>query len=542
MNKIIKCGNNNIFNLLIRFFIFCCLVIYLTYLSGNNIVYYFSNYIQSNNYSVVATVLFLNFSLLMVLFLLVKINFFFSFLFSFFLVANYISRKTSGTILNSDVISLMMSEFDRAGDYFNSYFSSELLVPIFWFFLASVVLKKISDNNYILFEYISRKKLSFLSVLFFSSLAASYVLEARTHGSFNLYIDPFRTISKTVYLASNSIKYSKRMDLLVDPERISQANHILLIIDESISYSHLSINGYEKDTTPYLASIKNKYSNMGKSLSSFNCSAASNFVFTADVSPTDIPDLRGKYTLTKPGIFSFAKKANYKTAYISAQRAENQFQNYMSKFDLEQIDMFHSNNTNGNLNDFALIDVLSKFIDENEKTFTIIVKSGAHFPWSSNKYEGKLFEPVLPDGNAISVARKLESINSYDNIINWNTDRFFESLIKKISDLNIFIIYTSDHGQNIFNDEKVPATHCTFTGVVPPEQAFVPILVFGSDKIKINSDYGFYSHFNISPTIKYVMGFGVDINDTFFSDSPNKYDYFFIGNMFSTVQKVKVNK
>ncbi len=527
-------------SLLFSFLAFCFFVIFLTVLSGNNFIDIFYNYFEKSNYLFLTVSFFYNFILLCVLFFLVRHIYFFSFLFSFFVFSNYLSYKTFGSILTFDVVSISLSEIGRANDFFDSYFSFELFFPLLGFLVASFFLKKIADLNIGYFK-ISNKLTIFISIcLLFLSLCSGYFFEARTKGSFNFYIDPFRTISKIIYTVNNGVNYKKRMDLNEFPENKSAVKNILLIIDESIAYGHLSINGYDRATTPYLASIKNEYYSMGKSLSSFNCSASSNFVLTTGIRPQDIPDPHGLHTLSQPSLFSFAKKSGFKTAYFSAQTPEGKFQNYMSKYDLEQIDFFYSNNLESSFNDYNMIEAWGRFITENENTFSIMVKQGAHFPWKSNKYEGRPFEAVLPDGEPLSLSRKSEAINSYDNLIVWGVDKFMEKLIPMLSKEKDFVIYTSDHGQNIFDNEQVSATHCTFSGIVPPEQGYVPILIFGSNEVKVSSGAGFYSHFNIVPTIKHVMGFKVDMNDTFFSDTPQKYDYFFSGGVFDTAHKVYV--
>ena len=53
------------------------------------------------------------------------------------------------------------------------------------------------------------------------------------------------------------------------------AAHVVLIVDESVVGEHLSINGYARDTSPYLATIGDRMCNFGIACSGGNCSRTS---------------------------------------------------------------------------------------------------------------------------------------------------------------------------------------------------------------------------------------------------------------------------
>ena len=525
----------------LAFFLFSFAVLGLTILSGNHITRTFNYYYQINNHGVLATIILSNALLCLFLYCLIRVNIFFAIVLALVLSLNFVSYQTFGTILTFEVISLSIREIDQAASFCESYLSSAFLLPVAGFFIASVLLYKLTIHKK---PQNARPAMKWgvCVMLVAASLALGYFLEKRTASSFMSYIDPFRTISKTAYALNHNILYTRRATLDLFPQHPAMAHHIVLLIDESVAYDHLGFAGYNRDTTPYLSSISSEYRSMGRSLSSFNCSGPSNFVLTADVKVDDIPDYQGRHTLSKPSLFAYAKNAGYKTAYLSAQKSAGQFQNYMSLYDLEKIDLFHNDNSNAMYNDFALIEVMRQFMLDNEKTFTVVVKSGSHFPWTSQKYGEVVFDPVLPDGEALDIDKKDLVINSYDNLVHWNTDKFMSAFMPHARSHNALVIYTSDHGQNIFHNEDVPATHCTFTGEPPPEQAFVPLLVFGTEGVKnIEEGDGFYSHFHIPPTIKHAMGYEVDLDETLFSDAPRKLDFFFTGNIFHIVRKIPVD-
>ncbi|MBK9566006.1 MAG: hypothetical protein IPO37_12740 [Saprospiraceae bacterium] len=66
-----------------------------------------------------------------------------------------------------------------------------------------------------------------------------------------------------------------------------------------------------------------------------------------------------------------------------------------------------------------------------------------------------VFTPVK-DISSWDKTGKTEILNSYNNSIIWAVDGFWQnldSIANKHPDL--LVIYTSDHGQNIFDDEKL---------------------------------------------------------------------------------------
>ena len=155
------------------------------------------------------------------------------------------------------------------------------------------------------------------------------------------------------------------------------------------------------------------------------------------------------------------------------------------------------------------------FTKKNELNFIYINKLGAHFP-----YEGKypedatkysphmaLFEPLSDDSR-----EKL--INSYKNVIRWNVGGFFKQLVRTGQLENTVVIYTSDHGQNLF-DQGV-STHCNRISD-SPYQALVPLFIMTRNKSLLdifekNSSINknMTSHFNIFPTILTLMGYPRD--------------------------------
>lgn len=93
-------------------------------------------------------------------------------------------------------------------------------------------------------------------------------------------------------------------------------NNIVLIIDESIRGDHLSINGYPRETVPYLSKIARETSfihNWGLATAGATCSFQSNSLILTGVMPSKNSfNLVYKY----PTLFHYAKMMNYKTIIL----------------------------------------------------------------------------------------------------------------------------------------------------------------------------------------------------------------------------------
>ena len=399
-----------------------------------------------------------------------------------------------------------------------------LLIIIFSYFI-----RKIVHNSKF---YISLKW--FLSLFIIASLL-SYFLFFRTLGQTQSRPTSFKISTIISYFATNSLYYGERQVLKKELIATSKYQNIILIVDESIGGKYLSINGYNKETTPYLKSIKNQYINLGLASSTANCSASSNILLMSGIQLNELPD-NANNVLKKPNIFQYAKKAGYTTHYISGQSINNRLQNYMSKFDLQYIDDFSQPKEeyrHKKIPEEEVVLATKKALKGSAKNFIYIVKHGAHFQWEKSYPQSEqYFFPTLGSKDALSLEKKSEALNSYLNAIRYNVDLFFKEFLNKVNCLerdDTLIIYTSDHGQSILEQGRI-ATHCDSTNP-PLSQGIVPLLIFHPKDDTLIGNFNFkqniYSHYEIVPSIKKLMGYEVEA-ETFFDVKENNYTQKFV--------------
>jgi len=321
------------------------------------------------------------------------------------------------------------------------------------------------------------------------------------------------------------IKFRAIKDRLFDkkikPENEAKINTIIWIVDESITGSYLSINGYKKNTTPYLNTLlknTNKVSNFGIVNSISNCSAESNLFLRIGMNPNSKLDFKkARYEL--PTIFQYAKRAGYTTWLFDSQASKDHLQDYLTLYDKEDIDNFETldSQVDPKDRDRVFLDKYTEIVKnkkKNEKLFIVIVKFGAHWPYLlsyDNTYSP--FTPAMETSlGGMDLEHKEKQINTYLNAIVYSTDLYFKKLISKIDLSDTVVFYTSDHGQNILELNTTKRTHCN-SDIIVKNEVSVPLLVF-HDKAKtlfpVNKNL-FYSQIQIFPTTLSLLGYGQDI-------------------------------
>ena len=273
-------------------------------------------------------------------------------------------------------------------------------------------------------------------------------------------------------------------------------NNIVLVIDESIRGDHLSINGYERETTPFLdvLSQEGSFHNWGPAVAGATCSHPSNSLILTGVRPgQDEFD----ETIDYPTVFQYAKAMGYDTYYMDAQT--NAFWNGLTDNDVVYLDHWIKVKDLGDdiQSDFRAADLIVQIVSGGAGNFIVLNKRGVHFLYE-NSYppDAMIWGPV--PGEYTSQPELVT--NPYDNGLLYNVNIFFERLLVDRDILeNTTILYTSDHGQTLF-ENGVSWLHCNNT----KQEATVPMFLIGRNLTASNEPYS-ASHDNILPTLLDLM-------------------------------------
>lgn len=300
----------------------------------------------------------------------------------------------------------------------------------------------------------------------------------------------------------------------------SKSDNIVFIIDESISGTHLSINGYDRKTTPDLEEFvkQGEITNFGVVNSMGNCSALSQLSIRIGLSPytkgTETNFVATRTTL--PTIYQFAKRAGYKTWLIDTQVKQGTLTNHLTIDDLKYVDEYFTNpsrieDNKRDLNGLArLKNILSQ--DAAKKKLIVFVKDGAHWPylWRFPK-DKEIFSPVQStEYEPRVIENKPKLINTYTNVLRYAVNDFLKQYITELNLNNTVTFYTSDHGQAFLEPEaKDTLTHCSNYPDPPSSQVTVPLLVIEKrEEKKYKPEAGkVYSQHQIFPSILTEMGY-----------------------------------
>ena len=279
-------------------------------------------------------------------------------------------------------------------------------------------------------------------------------------------------------------------------------NNIVLIIDESIRSDHLSLNGYERPTTPFLdelAATTDLIHNWGTISAGATCSTPSNPLLISGVivQPESQEEIHGLMR-QNPTIFQYAKAMGYQTLYVDAQT--NYLWNGLRPEDLQYVDEWITvDDLGGGLDvDHQAADLIFNRVSRSNGYFIVLNKHGAHYLYE-NSYppEKTIWGPAPTDYHQ---QPELVS-NVYDNSIHYTVNGFFEHLRlnEEAATHNTFYLYTSDHAQTLF-ENGVNWLHCNYTKT----EASVPLILIGNLQQPLDVTYA-ASHANIFATLLDLM-------------------------------------
>lgn len=238
---------------------------------------------------------------------------------------------------------------------------------------------------------------------------------------------------------------------------------LVLVIGESSRYDRWSLNGYQRDTTPYLRQQEN--------LVSF-----SDMISPVAATRLSVPIITTRKTALqslKPGFYekslvSAFKEAHFKTYWISNQMSFGQFDTPTSVI-AKEADHTQFLNFGGFTNtssyDQVLLQPLQAALDDPAPHKLIVLHTlGNHWNYSHrhpaiyNKWTPSLYGIANP---AYTNLKNKELIsNSYDNSLLY-TDWFLARVLEQLSKTNASpaLFYVSDHGQTIYDGSCNLAFH-----------------------------------------------------------------------------------
>lgn len=276
---------------------------------------------------------------------------------------------------------------------------------------------------------------------------------------------------------------SKRLESFrfgISPKTDEKEEHYILVIGEAARYDHFHLNGYDRETSPSLDTIVNMFS-LTRLYSNANLtrSALPLMLTRADLQHLD----RG---VTERSIAEAYQEGGFQTAWLSNQPMIDFSSRIAHDLDFHKAAIAGLDGGSGDP-DSVLYDWTADMFEQHpaRKTFYVLHMLGSHFKYDQRyPKEHEYFQPAMQasDGySVLSVNNKNKVVNSYDNTIRY-TDHVLCRLIgllRRQKGLRA-LIYVSDHGENLFDDERAYSVHGTYEST--EYEAHVPCFIWLSEE------------------------------------------------------------
>ncbi|RLD27912.1 MAG: hypothetical protein DRI75_08330 [Bacteroidetes bacterium] len=276
--------------------------------------------------------------------------------------------------------------------------------------------------------------------------------------------------------------------------------NVILIICDALRPDHLSYDGYNRNTTPFLDSISNL--NNVYNIKNFFSTSSRSFIGIANI-------LSSNYSVAHQNFFihDLLKKQEYSINFILSGDHTNFFG--LKKYYGKNIDTYYDGlsaskfNSNVSINDDRnILNKLNTFPDFNNKpTFFYLHYMSSHQLGVLDS-SFKIYKPSKYDSYLKTVPRAI-LINDYDNRITQLDNylkRTFSILNKKGYLKNSIVIISADHGQALGERGMVSHGNSTYLN-----ETLIPLIIlnYSESKLEISnkSKSDFYNQLDIAPTI-----------------------------------------
>lgn len=289
---------------------------------------------------------------------------------------------------------------------------------------------------------------------------------------YNLYLAVQRTVKVAGYDKSSAgYKYDA---VSSRPDSVPEV--YVIMIGETSRADNWQIDGYDRATTPRLMDLEGLTS-FRRTVSQSNTTHKSVPML---LSPLDASNFGDSIYNVKSLITAF-KEAGYATAFFSAQSRNHSFIDFFGEEADTCVFIKEQKGKKAHYYDTDLLPYLDKSMASGHNKQLIVLHCyGSHFNYI-DRYP-KENARFLPDRPAMATHHyRNKQINAYDNTILFTSDLIADVITRLQNSGKIAgLIYTSDHGEDIFDDERHLFLHAS--PIPSYYQLHVPFMVWLSDE------------------------------------------------------------
>lgn len=355
-----------------------------------------------------------------------------------------------------------------------------LYIPLLILGIISIVHKRKLSLEFLRRE---RKKSFVALVIGVMSLAGAYLLDSRYEMKTDLY--PVN-VCYNIGLAfernmrmHNYYKTSKNFSFHAKNTHPAEKREIyVMVVGETSRAFNWQLYGYGRETNPFLSKQAGLVA-FSKTLTESNTTHKSVPMLLSDITANNYDSI-----YYQKSVITAFKEAGYHTAFFSNQRYNESFIDFFGK-EADTYDFIKENSSHSGHDPFdseLLKYVKKELAKDTKKLFIVLHTYGSHFNYRERYPAEEAF--FMPD-HPVDAKRKFRDnlINAYDNSTRY-TDHFLADLIHMLEEENAdaAMIYTSDHGEDIFDDSRYLFLH---SSPVPSYyQIHVPFILWMSESYR----------------------------------------------------------
>lgn len=257
----------------------------------------------------------------------------------------------------------------------------------------------------------------------------------------------------------------------------------ILVIGEAARSENFAINGYERPTTPRLAKRQNivSYSHM--------YSQAGTTEQSVPHMISRIPATRHNRVYSEKTLPEAFQEAGYKASWLTNKSRAFYMERVLTAMDC-RYETGKDMSTINNYDEYLLTPIHQVVNDTIQKQFIVVHTMGSHWRYDT-RYPAsfELFTPAIGEDFQLSMINPSNRellLNAYDNTILY-TDYFLDSLISIVEQTHLpaVIMYMSDHGENLYDDERELVLHGNYS--TSRWLFHVPFIVWYSDEYALHN-------------------------------------------------------
>ena len=287
----------------------------------------------------------------------------------------------------------------------------------------------------------------------------------------------------------------------------------VLVIGETARSANFQLYGYQRPTNPQL--MKTPGLIVFKNVRSQSNTTHKSVPMLLSAATAEDHDR----LYSEKGLIAAFREAGFHTVFLSNQRRNHSYIDFLgseANYCHFIRDDYAGDNEDDKYSDELLLPYVQRVLDENHKKLLVVLHTyGSHFNYRDRYAQSNA--RFLPDTPTEAKAdNRPQLLNAYDNTI-LQTDRILAKLIGMLREQGCAstLMYTSDHGENIFDDSRRLFLHAS----PRPSQydTDVPLLVWTSKAYAVqhpmeframlgNRKKGVQSNASVFPTMLCLAG------------------------------------